>query len=118
MVDSFSPGLDKLRSSKNVTFHLNQQLISLFARLLDKSLHYLLSCRASSDPYATACNVYRNIRKHIEAQEWINKDILNEKRNAIIIFTSPGASYNELLRVNAECANLVRAGPDATIQIL
>jgi hypothetical protein len=107
MVDSFSPGLDKLSSAKTVPFHLlHQQLISMFARLLDKSLHHLLSCPAGSDPHATARNVYRNIRKHFEAQEWINKDILNEKWNAISVCTIPEATYNELLRVNAECANV------------
>jgi hypothetical protein len=58
MVESFSPGLDKLSGVKTVPFHLlNQQLISLFARLLDKSLHHLLYCRAGSDPYANARNV-------------------------------------------------------------
>jgi hypothetical protein len=65
MVDSFSPGLDKLSGVKTVPFHLlNQQLISLFARLLDKSLHHLRFCPAGSDPYATSRNAYRNIRKH------------------------------------------------------
>jgi hypothetical protein len=58
MVESFSPGLEKLSGVKTVPFHLlNQQLISLFARLLDKSLHHLLYCRAGSDPYANARNV-------------------------------------------------------------
>jgi hypothetical protein len=107
MVDSFSPGLDKLSGVKNVPFHLlNQQLISLFARLLDKSPHHLLSCPAGSDPYATARNVYRNARKHFEGQEWINKDILSEKWNAISVCITPESTYNALLRVNAECANV------------
>jgi hypothetical protein len=86
MVESFSPGLGKLSGVKTVPFHLlNQQLISLFARLLDKSLHHLLYCPAGSDPYATARNVYRNIRKHLEGQEWMNKDTLTEKWNAISV---------------------------------
>jgi hypothetical protein len=78
MVKSYSPGLDKLSGEKIVPYHLlNQQLISLFARLIDKSLHHLLHCPAGADPYATARNVYRNIRKHFQGQEWINKDILS-----------------------------------------
>jgi hypothetical protein len=107
MVESFSPGLDKLSGVKTVPFHLlNQQLISLFARLLDKSLHHLLPCPAGSDPYATAMNEYRNIRKHFQGQEWINKDILSQKWNAISVCVSPEATYNELLRVNAECTSV------------
>jgi hypothetical protein len=85
---------------------LNQQLISRFARLLDKSLHHLLSFPAGSDPYATARNVYRNIRKYFEGQEWINKDILGEKWNAISVCISPETTYNEPQRVNAECASV------------
>jgi hypothetical protein len=70
MVKSFSLGLDKLSGLKLVPYHLlNQQLISLLARLLDKSLHHLLRCPAGTDPYATAQNVFRNIRKHFEGQE-------------------------------------------------
>jgi hypothetical protein len=107
MVDSYSPGLDKLSGVKNAPFHLLiQQLISLFARILDKSLHHLLSCRASSDPYATARDMYRNIRKHFEGQEWINKDILSEKWNAISVCITPESTFNELLRMDAECANV------------
>jgi hypothetical protein len=54
MVESLSPGLDKLSGMKLVPYHLlNQQLISLLARLLDKSLHHLLRCPAGTDPYAT-----------------------------------------------------------------
>jgi hypothetical protein len=107
MVESFSPGLYKLSGVKAVPFNLlNQQLMSLFARLLDKSLHHLLYCPTGSDPYATARNVYRNIRKHFEGQEWINQDILTEKWNAISVCINPETTYNELLRVNAECANV------------
>jgi SH3-like domain-containing protein len=50
--------------------------------------------------------VYRNIRKHFEGQEWINKDILSEKWNAISVCITPETTYNEMLRVNAECANV------------
>jgi hypothetical protein len=103
MVDSFNHGLDKLSGVKTAHFHLlSQQLISLFARLLDKNLHHFLSCCAGSDPYATAHNVKRNIRKHCEGQEWINKDILREKWSVISVCISPETTYNELLRVNAE----------------
>jgi hypothetical protein len=103
MVKSYSPGLDKLSGKKFVLYHLlNQQLISLFARLIDKSLHHLLHCPAGADPYATARNVYRNIRRHFQGQEWINKDILSHKWNSITVCLSPETTYNELLRVNAE----------------
>ena len=58
MVESFSPGMDKLSGVNIVPFHLlNQQLISLFARLLEKSLHHLLRCPAGADSDATARNV-------------------------------------------------------------
>jgi hypothetical protein len=103
----FSPGLDKLSGEKTVPYHLlNQQLISLFARLIDKLLHHLLHCPVGADPYATARNVYINIRKHFQGQEWINKDILSQKWNSISVFVSPETTYNELLRVNAECTSV------------
>jgi hypothetical protein len=102
MVDSFSPSLTMLGSAKTVPYNiLNQQLLSMFTRLLDKSLHHMLAYLAGSDPHSTARNVYHNVRKHFEAQEWINKDIINGKWNAIIACTSPEITYNELLRVNA-----------------
>jgi hypothetical protein len=51
MVKSFSPGLDKLSGEKIVPYHLlNQQFITLFARLIDKLLHHLLHCPAGADP--------------------------------------------------------------------
>jgi hypothetical protein len=104
MVELFSPGLDKLSGMKTVPYHLlNQHFISLFARLTDKSLHHLLHCPVGSDPYATARNVYRNTHKHFQGQEWINKDIMSQKWNSISVCVSPEATYNELLRVNAEC---------------
>jgi hypothetical protein len=107
LVDSFSPELDKLSSAKTVPFHLlNQQLILMFARLLDRSLHHPLTYPAGADPHDTTRNVYMDIRKHFEAQEWIKKEIFNEKWNAISVCTSPEATYNELLTVNAECANI------------
>jgi hypothetical protein len=107
MVESFSPGLNTLSSAKTAPFNLlNQLLISMFARLVDKSLHYLLAYPAGADPLATAHNVLRYIRKHFEAQEWIYKDIITEKWNAISVCTSPEVTYNTLLRVNAQCANV------------
>jgi hypothetical protein len=106
MVQSFSPGLDKLGGEKTVPYNLlNQQLISLLARLLDKSLHHLLQIPAGADPYSVARNVYRNIRKHFQGQEWINKDVLSQKWNAITECITPETTYNELLRVNDECSS-------------
>ena len=106
MVQSFSPGLDKLGGEKTVPYNLlNQQLISLLARLLDKSLHHLLQIPAGSDPYSVARNVYRNVRKHFQGQEWINKDVLTQKWNAIVDCVTPEATYNELLRVNDQCSS-------------
>jgi hypothetical protein len=73
MVESYSPALNTLSNVNTVPFNLlNQQLISIFARLVDKSLHHLLAYPASADPHATARNVFMNIRKHFEAQEWIS----------------------------------------------
>jgi hypothetical protein len=105
MVDSFSPGLTMLGSAKTLPYNLlNQQLLSMSARLLE--LHHLLAYPAGSDPHSTARNVFRNIMKHFDAQEWINKDIITEKWNAITVCTRLEITNNELLRVNAECVAL------------
>jgi hypothetical protein len=59
MVDSFSPGLNKLGSAKTVPFDLlNQQHLSMFLGLVDTSLHHLLANPAGVNPHSSARNVF------------------------------------------------------------
>jgi hypothetical protein len=113
IVKTFSPGLDKLRGETLVPYNLlNQQLIILLARLIDKSLHHLLKCPPGADPFATARGVYRAVQKHFQPQQWADRDTLRQKWHAITTCVSPQSTYNELLRVNDEC-NSVGVGHSA-----
>jgi hypothetical protein len=68
-----------------------------------RSIHHLQIYPESSDPHYVEKNVYRNVKNHSAASEWINKDILTQKWQAINKCTDPEETYSELLRVNAEC---------------
>jgi hypothetical protein len=104
IVKTFSPGLDKLRGETLVPYNLlNQQMIILLARLIDKSLYHLLKCPPGADPFSTARGVYRAVQKHFQPQQWMDRDSLRQKWNAITTCVSPQTTYNELLRVNDEC---------------
>jgi hypothetical protein len=104
IVKSYSPGLDKLRGETLVPYNLlNQQLIVMLARLIDKSIHHLLKVPSGSDPFATARGVYRAVKKHFQPQSWADRDDLRQKWNAITTCVSPESTYNELLSVEDEC---------------
>jgi hypothetical protein len=63
----------------------------------------MLNYPESTDPHYVDRNVYRTLKHHFAASEWINKGILTQKWQAISKCTDPEATYNELLRVYAEC---------------
>ena len=80
IVKTFSPSLDKLRGETLVPYNLlNEQLIILLARLIDKSLHHLLKCPPGAHPFSTARGVYRAVQKHFQPQQWADRDTLRQK---------------------------------------
>jgi hypothetical protein len=65
IVSSYSPGLDKAGGAKDIPYQiLNSQMISMFSRLLDKSLHHLLVCPRNINPLGSAAAVFKAIKTH------------------------------------------------------
>ena len=79
-------------------------MISMFSRLLDKSLHHLLVCHRNINPLGTAAAVFKAIKTHFSCSAWMTKDALVRKCEDIRVCKDPEATYNQLLEVNQECS--------------
>ncbi len=65
IVSTYSPGLDKASGAKEIPYQiLNSQMISMFSRLLDKSLHHLLVVPRNINPLGAAAAVFKTIKTH------------------------------------------------------
>ena len=78
-------------------------MISMFSRLLDKSLHHLLVVPRNINPLGSAAAVFKTIKTHFSCSAWITKDTQIRKWEDIRVCKDPEATYNQLLEVNQEC---------------
>ena len=71
IVNSYSPGLDKAGGAKDIPYQiLNSQMISMFSRLLDKSLHHLLVVHRNINPLGSAAAMFKAIKTHFSCSAW------------------------------------------------
>jgi hypothetical protein len=90
VVETYSPSLDRADRSKNIPYTLlNQRCINLFARLLDRSLHHLLTFNETNNPHGAAASVFKNIKQHFSCSEWMNKDALTQEWEVIRVCSNP-----------------------------
>jgi hypothetical protein len=105
IVSTYSPGLDKAGGAKEIPFQiLNSQMISMFSRLLDKTLHHLLVVPRGVNPLGAAAAVFKSIKTHFSCSAWMSKDFLIRKWEDIRECQDPEVTYNLLLEVNQECS--------------
>jgi hypothetical protein len=65
IVSTYSPGLERAGGVKEIPYQiLNAQMISMFSRLLDKSLHHLLIYSRNINPLGAAAAVFKAIKSH------------------------------------------------------
>jgi hypothetical protein len=104
VVDSYSPGLKEAGGVKEIPYKiLNAQMINMFSRLLDTSLHHLLVFSRTINPAYSAAAVFMQIKAHFSCSVWMTKDALVRRWEGIKVCTDPEATYNEILALNQEC---------------
>jgi hypothetical protein len=101
LVDTFSPGLDRAGGPKTLPYAiLNNQCISLFSRLLDRSLHHLLVYNKAINPHRASAAVFKATKAHLSCSSWMATDALTRRWEAIRVCIDPEVTYNELLALN------------------
>jgi hypothetical protein len=74
IVSTYSPGLDRAGGAKVIPYQiLNNQMISMFSRLLDKSHHHLLIYSRTINPLGAAATVFKAIKAHFSCSAWMTK---------------------------------------------
>jgi hypothetical protein len=104
IVTSYSPGLKEAGGIKEIPYKiLNAQMIGMFSRLLDTSLHHLLVYNRNINTTYSAAAVYHAIKAHFSCSVWMTKDDLVRRWEDIRVCTDPEFTYNQILALNQEC---------------
>ncbi len=82
---------------------LNAQMIGMFSRLLDTSLHHLLVYNRNINTTYCAAAVYHAIIAHFSCSVWMTKDALVRSWEDYRVCIDPETTYNDLLALNLEC---------------